>query len=350
MRDNKVSSLKVAATYIGTVVGAGFATGQEVYQFFNRFSLMGLFGIILATMMFIIFGYIIMDLGKSLHSRSHEEIINYAGGKIIGPVIDFIITFFLFGSFTAMIAGTGALFNQQFDLLPSIGNLLMVIISALTVMSGINGVINSISIVVPFLITSVIGLSIFSFFSSPPVLNNHLINIGENIFLKNWFTSAILYVSYNIIISIAVLAPLGFEAKDNNSIKKGAICGGLGLGLSAIMIFLALSGNISEFSKYEVPMIVLAGKISPLVQMCYALILIAEIYTTAVGALYGFTSRMSNIDKYPLKSRLVIIIVSVCSLLMSQFGFTNLVKYLYPAIGYSGILILICLIISKIRI
>lgn len=38
---NNVSTFKVAATYIGTVVGAGFATGQEVLQFFNRFGAMG---------------------------------------------------------------------------------------------------------------------------------------------------------------------------------------------------------------------------------------------------------------------------------------------------------------------
>ena len=37
MKNTGVSTLKVAAAYIGTVVGAGFATGQEILQFFNRF-------------------------------------------------------------------------------------------------------------------------------------------------------------------------------------------------------------------------------------------------------------------------------------------------------------------------
>ena len=66
MKNTGVSTLKVAATYIGTVVGAGFATDQEVLQFFNRFSVMGLVGIVIATIMFVVFGYLIMDLERGL--------------------------------------------------------------------------------------------------------------------------------------------------------------------------------------------------------------------------------------------------------------------------------------------
>lgn len=345
-----VSTLKVAATYIGTVVGAGFATGQEVLQFFNRFGALGLVGIIFSSMLFIIFGYIIMDFGRKLHSRSHKEIIKYSSGSMLGTLIDLLITFFLFGSFTAMIAGTGAMFTQQFNLLGLIGNIFMAVISALTVMTGINGVINSISIVVPFLLTTVISTGILSFFNSPPNITAVVSNLGKSLLISNWIMASVLYVSYNIIISIAVLGPLGSEAKDIKSIKDGAFLGGLGLGLGAIMIYLTLSGNITEISHLEVPMIAVAGRISNTAQIIYAVVLIAEIYTTAVGALYGFTSRITNIQRNPLKSRLVIIIVTIAALLASQFGFSNIVKYLYPAVGYGGIIFLICLIQSVLRV
>lgn len=107
LKKNDVSTLKVAATYIGTIVGAGFATGQEVLQFFTKFGVMGLVGIILATIMFILFGYIIIDLGKKLNAQSHLEIIKYSGGKGLGTIIDIIITFFLFGGLTAVTVLTG---------------------------------------------------------------------------------------------------------------------------------------------------------------------------------------------------------------------------------------------------
>jgi uncharacterized membrane protein YkvI len=346
MNRKGVSTLKVAATYIGTVVGAGFATGQEILQFFTRFGAMGLAGLMVATVMFIVFGYIIMDLGKKLHASSYLEIIMYSGGNRIGIIIDSIITVFLFGSFTAMIAGTGALFSQQLNFPYFIGNILMAILTALTVMTGIKGVINSISFVVPFLLIAVIGTSIFSFINSPPNITASSAIIGTNGLINNWFMAAVLYVSYNIIISVAVLGPLGSEARNRNCVRNGAILGGLGLGLGSVMIYLSLTGNISEILGLEVPMIFVAGKISSTVQTIYSLVLIAEVYTTAVGSLYGFVSRITDIEKNPIKGKLIISVITIVALLASQFGFTNFVKYLYPVVGYGGIVLLICLVCS----
>jgi len=344
-----VSTLKVAATYIGTIVGAGFATGQEVLQFFTRFGAMGLIGLIITTVMFIGFGYIIMDLGKKLNARSHLEIIKYSGGKILGTIIDIIITFFLFGALTAMIAGTGALFEQQFNLSSLLGNIIMALLTAVTVLTGINGVINSISFVVPFLLVAVIGTSVFSIINTPPDIFTTVSNVGESGLITNWILAAILYVSYNTIISIAVLGPLGVEAQNKKAIRDGAILGGLGLGIGAIMIYLALSGNIAEIAGLEIPMIYIAGLISSSVQIGYAIVLTAEVYTTAVGSLYGFVSRLTDMKKSPIKGRMVVIGSTIAALLASQFGFSNLVKYLYPLVGYGGIILLISLLYIKFK-
>ncbi|OTA41527.1 MAG: hypothetical protein A6D92_05935 [Symbiobacterium thermophilum] len=43
---------RVATTYIGTVVGAGFASGQETLRFFAAYGPAGLAGILLATLLF----------------------------------------------------------------------------------------------------------------------------------------------------------------------------------------------------------------------------------------------------------------------------------------------------------
>ncbi|MDD2495905.1 MAG: hypothetical protein PHE29_12015 [Tissierellia bacterium] len=347
MNKKRVTTLKVAATYIGTIVGAGFATGQEIFQFFTKFGMMGLAGLIVSTIMFIIFGYIIMDLGKKLKANSHLEIIMFSGGKKLGTIIDVIITIFLFESFTAMIAGTGAMFAQQFNLSSSIGNTLMAILTAVTVLTGINGVINAISFVVPFLLAAVIGTSIFSVFNASSYFTATIYNAKGSSLMNNWFLGAILYASYNIIISVAVLGPLGAEAKDKKTIKNGAILGGLGLGLGSIMIFLALWSNLSEIKNLEVPMIYIASKISYPAQIAYAIVLTAEVYTTAVGSLYGFVSRITETKKHDINNLLIVFITTVAALLASQFGFSNIVTYVYPLIGYGGIILLVSLIVSK---
>lgn len=338
MKKNGVSTWKIAATYIGTVVGAGFATGQEILQFFVRFGKPGLLGILTATVLFVFFGCIIMDLGNRLNARSHLEIIRYSNGRLLGGLVDALITFFLFGSFTAMMAGTGALLHQQLGLPMMVGSLLMGILTAATVLTGVEGVINSISFVVPFLLVSVIGVSGYSILNSP--LDFTAVNLGQNRLIANWPASAILYVSYNIMLSVAVLGALGANARDRRALKSGAILGGTGLGFASALIFLALCGNLSRISGLEVPMIYIAGRISPLAQILYGMVLIAEIYTTAVGSLFGFASRILPARSGRAGRWTAVIGTTVMALLASQLGFSNLVKYLFPVEGICGIFLL----------
>lgn len=343
MKKQGVSTWKVAATYIGVIVGAGFATGQEVLQFFSRFGFLGLMGLIVTTVLFIAFGHIIMDLGKELHARSHLVIIRYAGGKVVGTAIDWIINFFLFGAFTAMLAGTGALFVEQFHLPGILGNVLMAVITAVTVLSGIQGVINSISIIVPFLFIAVIGTTVFSIVHTPPDIAAVPPVAEGSALISNWLLSAILYVSYNSVISVSVLGPLGVAARDERTIRNGAMLGGLGLGVTSVLIYLALSGNMGNVASLEVPMIYIAGTMSYAVQVFYALVLIAEIYSTSVGSLFGFVARVSGEKMPPRKVKWIVIGATAVAFGASQVGFSNLVKYLYPLVGYGGIVLLACL-------
>jgi len=77
-------------------------------------------------------------------------------------------------------------------------------------------------------------------------------------------------------------------------------------------------------------MIYLAGSLSYILQIVYALVLIGEIYTTAVGSLYGFSARITDINEG--KAKFYIIGATLLALAASQLGFSNMVKYLYPSL------------------
>lgn len=53
MRTNWSQALQIAAVYVGTVVGAGFATGKEIVEFFSRFGFIGMIGILIGGYIFI---------------------------------------------------------------------------------------------------------------------------------------------------------------------------------------------------------------------------------------------------------------------------------------------------------
>lgn len=348
MENKKMSVLKIAATYIGTVVGAGFASGQETLQFFAVFKGKGLIGLFIVTLLFIIFGYIVMDLGRELNSKSHLEIIKYSSGKFLGSILDFLIIFFLFGALTAMIAGSGALVKQQFGINSIWGNLFMVLFTVVTVLTGIKGVINSISTVVPFLIVSVVGISLFSIFFVPPATTEYAaVSVDASSLIGNWIWAAILYTSYNLVLAISVLGPLGVQGQDKKTIRNAAILGGAGLGGVAIAIYFTMINNFEAVQNLEVPMIFIASKLSYVIQIIYSIVLIAEIYTTAVGSLYGFSARITDLNGK--NAKYVIIVAALFAFLASQLGFSNLVKYLYPIVGYGGIILLISLVITKLK-
>jgi len=155
----------------------------------------------------------------------------------------------------------------------------------------------------------------------------------------NWFLSAFNYASYNLVIAIAVLGPLGVEAKHKGRILTGALLGALGLGIGILAIYYSLLTNIIDVADLEVPMIGIAENISKTVQIFFSIVLIAEVYTTAVGNLYGFVNRFAFVGK---KYRLTtIVITTTFAFLLSQIGFSSMVRYVYPAVGYGGLLLFI---------
>jgi uncharacterized membrane protein YkvI len=332
-KDSPFGVFKIASAYIGTVVGAGFASGQEILRFFIAHGLAGILGIALSALLFFFVGYSVLMLGRNLNAKSQLEIIRHTNGSTLGSAIDALITLFLFGGLAAMLSGAGAIFREQFALPPVFGMLVMAAAVLLTVISGTRGVINAISYVVPFLIVSVLFIAIGSLIENP--VSSADIELSRSLggATSHWLLSAVNYASYNVIISISVLTSIGACTASKKKLFYGALLGAAGLAVGLGAIYICLITNIAEICRLEIPMIEVAGKISAFVKILFAFVLFCEIYTTAVGNLYGFVCRMS---KNP--SPALIAGTTAAALIAAQFGFSNMVKYFYPVIGYGGIL------------
>lgn len=340
MKRESISTLEITTTYIGTIIGAGFASGQEILQFFVQFGREGLYGLILTTLLLIIYGYIIMVLGRKLNTYSYTDIIKYSAGQYIGTAMDIMVSFFLFSILIVMLAGTGALLHQQFNLPYMIGNLLMMVLTIIVVLRGIDGIIHSMRFIVPFLLVSVLLISTFSIAKTPPNLDDIIIFQNSSL-IKNWWTSAIIFTSYNIIIAIGILSSLGIKAKNENTIKWGAIKGGISIGGGAMMIFFVLLVHAKDLQTIEIPMAYIAGYLSPNIQVVYTGVLLVAIFTTAVSSLYGTVKKVTHYPNFENQENKIIIVAAIVAFLLSQLGFSNLVKYLYAVEGYVGVILLV---------
>ncbi len=323
---------KIAAAYIGTVVGAGFASGQEILRFFVAYGAFSLFGIAVSTFLFFFIGYSILMLGRSLKARSHMDIVLYANGRAFGSFFDIVTTLFLFGGLAAMIAGSGAIFSEQFGLPPLYGTLAMAFLTMLTAAAGTKGVVNAISFAVPFLMVSVSYMCIACLMQNPVTGENMQAASTFDGATPNWLLSAVNYASYNIIVSIGILAPLGAATNNKKKLLIGALLGALGLGSGMTAIHLCILSQIFDAGAMEVPMLGIAQGISPVIKPLFAIVMLFMVYSTAVSNLFALTQRISA----RLPKKLMVALSGCLAFFISQLGFSNMVRFLYPVAGYGG--------------
>jgi uncharacterized membrane protein YkvI len=338
VKQRGLSIFTVAATYVGTVVGAGFATGQEILTFFTHFGMNGVYAVLLATVLLAVLGSLIMRLGYKLQAKSHVAIVEAVTGPVIGRLIDWVITFFLFGGAAIMMAGSGAVFAEHWHLNRFLGTLVMALLAGGTVALGLRGVVASISAVAPVMIIMVLVVSTGSILVSGISPADLAWFRPDEAATRFWPVSALLYVSYNLLISIAVLGPLGREAGDERLLHYGGMLGGFVLGLGALFINLAVLAGLPDTARYEVPMLYLARQFPTWLQIAYSAVLWAEVYTTAVASLFGLTVRLAHVES----PRYVPLVAgaTVLALVASQFGFSNLVGFLFPMVGWVGLLVI----------
>lgn len=333
-RKPSISMFQIASAYIGTVVGAGFASGQEVLRFFNAYGLWGLGGMLISSLLFFFVGYSILMLGRNLNARSHVDIVRHTNGELLGTLIDILISVFMFGGLAAMLAGAGAIFYEQFGIAPIWGMAAMAVVTLITVATGTQSVVSAMSAIVPFLIFSVLYVCIVSLIRNPITqaeIDTAALLSGAT---PHWLLSAVNYASYNIVVSIGVLAAMGAGTWGKRTLLSGALLGALGLVFGMGAIYLCVMTNIGHAYAMEVPMIGAASAISPFVRLLFALVLFGAVFTTAVGNLFGLVQRVS----YQLPRWLFAATATALAFAVAQLGFSNMVKYLYPAVGYGGML------------
>lgn len=340
--------LKMGSAFIGIIVGAGFASGQEVLQFFTSFGLLGIVGAIISTAFFAYLGMVLTRLGSRMQTTSHKEVIYKISGRYLGIIVDYIIIITLFGVGVVMIAGAGANLNQQFGLPPFVGSLLMIVLVMLTVMLNVDKVVGIIGSITPFLILAVVLVSIYclttmdtSFAVLDPIAQ------GVKTTLPNWFISSINYVSFNIAVGASMTIVMGGTEKDEKIAAWGGFVGGLGLGILILLSHLAIFAKIETVGDADMPMLAIINDVSPILGIFMAFILYGMIFNTAVGMFYSFGARFIQIGTK--KFNVFVLITLIIGFGLSFVGFKELVAKLYPTIGYLGLFLVVALIYASFK-
>ncbi len=335
--------LKVAATYAGTIIGAGFASGQELMQFFVVYGSLGLAGIIVAGCLFAWLGGHILELGNRLKATGYHQLLYYLCGPRVGLFLDIIIAIFLFSILTVMLAGAGTMCRDNFELPYNLGLAVMASIIILTTCHGVKGIASVNIILTPLLAMTTIVVSLYSLIYHGLNLDFSLIAAHETQRpAPHWLLASLLYVSYNLVMGATVLAPLGACITGKKARMLGSIAGGITLAALASLVTMVIMVHYPSVLEYEIPMLYIASIQHPFNLIAYACMFLTAMFTTASASLYGCSAKLHSTTG--IRFGVCIFIITGLSLLCSQIGFANLIATIFPIFGYATLLFTLRLI------
>ncbi len=326
------TTFQVAATYVGAVMGAGFASGQEIQQFFARFGHWGLIGVVLSSVLFSLLGWAMLDLQERWKISSYKEFLNRLLGRELGKWADGLVSILLFVGMLAMISGSGALFYEYFGFSKWLGILLTGSIIGLALWYRGEGVLWINSVLIPLKFIFCIGIASAAIFGLTSGDGEH-VRMLPNPIVRNWVVSAILYVSFNVTLAMVVFASLGREVQKAGARLGGAI-GGIALGLFAFCIGASLL-RFPDILGLEIPMVGIAGKLGDWPAFFYVVVLWLAMITAAVGNGFSLISRM--IDSTRLSYNKATLILFLLLLPVAGVKFSQIVQLAYPLFGYLGL-------------
>lgn len=345
----KISWVNLGFLFAGSFLGAGYVSGQELYQFFASYGISGAWGLLASAFLFFIFGTVLILLCQKTKISRMDEIVIFTNSSFLKNLVGFIQSFFLFGVYIIMCAGAGALLEQIFSIPSYMGSGIFCLAIFFISLKGMNGVIDVFSFFVPPLILGAVIIAVivgfkygYGFRLAPQISKNPLTN--------NWLISSIIYVSYNLTTSIGVFAPVGVKTTGKSCVYKGILFGCvILLTISSFVILSVVS--VPESANFQLPMLYIASKISYFLGIAYAILLLGAMFGTSLSSIVALNEYIREKRKIAKKSEHILLFVfSVCSWVLSIYGFDNLIGTVYPICGYMGLFALGSILLHYIKV
>lgn len=328
------SIIKATAIILGSVIGAGFASGQEIKIFFTNYGILGLAGLILSVAVMVLVINLSLKLILRHNTNTYGEFVEeiFENKKVLSYTMQNVITFFLLASFLIMSIGFSTCLEQQFSIPRYIGGLIIAVLCYITFAGNIDRIIKINEYIMPVLICLIIfvGVSVFT---------NGDWQIAREVNLNFLFNSFI-YASYNVIPLLPILLTLKDEFKDEKKINMITIVSFTLICIPAIAIYIITCSN--NIGNAEILLVEVTKGWGIIGSAVFSLVILAAIYTSAICSGYGF---VKNITKTEKQYKVGILVICVLAVLISNFSFANTIQVIYPMFGILSLVQIFYLII-----
>ncbi len=355
------------------LIGSGYATGQEILQFFAAYGKWGLVGMGVSLLGLLVVTRWVAEDAKHFQMETASQILPFYCGSRLGRILTWGMPVILFSTLVVMISGAGTAMAEYYGWHPLVGRFLLLAPIYLTVTMGLDTLVDIIGRLGPITIVFTVVICVYSIVYTP--MSQMMDLTGEEMSWHMWWSewqraleqmkemslprasgswpmAALLYTSFNLTMSLAFFAGMGANAATEREARLGSTWGAAAYGVAAIFMSTALTLHGAAIQHVEIPMLYLADRMHPFCGYLFSLILISEIYTTAVPAVWALAREFcpggEDLPEHSARYSRVVAVLLVMGLLGSLLPFEALVGNIYPAIGYAGILLLAGMIRNRV--
>lgn len=364
--ENKINwkrTLILAGAVIAFIIGSGFATGQEIIQYYTAYGDKNILVILVFAVAFLYYCLNFAKAGAEQKFEHGNDVYRYFCGKYVGTFCDYYSTIFCYMSFWVMVGGAASTLNQQYHLPPWAGAVILTVLAAVTVAGGLNSLVDAIGAVGPIIVIVCILIGVITCINDGSHIAEGLEIIRTGAYAgatadetiknagPNWLVSGLSYAGFTLLWFASFTAALGSKNK-KKELNIGIIAGTLTVCLAIGFISFGqianintpLSGTDNTFVwNADIPDLILAMKIWEPFSAIFAVVIFGGIYTTAVPLLYNPASRFAK-EGTP-RFKILTVILAVVGLLVGLFlPFRTLVNIIYVLNGYVGAVLILFMI------
>ncbi len=291
--------------FIGSVIGAGFASGQEIQLFFKCSS--DLLSVLVSVVLFTLCPLKIYLDTYRLGISDYGEYLRVKTGVFSG-YFRIISILFSISSYCIMVCGINTVFENI----------------------GINyaGIVFALLCFFMFF-KELKALEIVNAVSTPVIIAGILLTAGKNLPVFNIAgTKGIYYASYNILSCLPVLVSFNTYFKSKKQAMLSALVSGGLTGLLIYLIYLVIPGT-----QVEMPMLYAAENAG--MTSFYTAVLILAMLTTSASSGMCF---IKSAPFRPLHSNLTLAAISILTI---PFGFSEMVEKLFGFFGIASAVFLL---------
>ncbi|MDK8879539.1 hypothetical protein [Corynebacterium sp. MSK008] len=335
-------SLAVAASFVGIVVGAGFASGMEALQYFVAYGTNGFYGVVLASVTMLFAATAFMTFGSYFLAREHNEVFYNVTNKPAAFIMDWSAVACMFSVGFVMFAGAGSNLNQAFGWQIWIGAVAMLALMLIVGRFDVDKVSSVIGWATPLLVIFVLIGTIYSFtqidvsWGEVGTYAQREVNRADG--TPYWWLGALNHTGLNALCGVSMALVMAGDEFDTKSSRLGGILGGVIYAVMLALLVASLLIQVESVNGNDMPLLSVIENVDPVLGFVMTWVIFLMVFNTCLGMFYALAKRLTR--KKPERFYPVYAIACVVGFGLSFAGFQPLVSSLYPILGYLGLFVM----------